>query len=614
MNADPRRDTSGAPRLAEVGGERIYPLRRKLILVGSSPLCNVQIPDKGIREQHLYLLERDGRWFVKPIDDRSRCRLNGLELAAESELEEGGTLELPGSLSLRFHSGGTGPQMTDSVSMLREHAAFLQLFADVLRARDLRSALDRMAARIAGILECDGAALIEWSPGSEVRLLAAYPADSRPGNFSRNCLLRTWDHNAALALKPFDTTPSPSESIAINQVGSVLCAPLAETDAEGLRFFLYLDRFTGRPAFTKEEVGFFESIRELLGGILSNARLKQAQAERIARIQENRGEVAGMVFQSEAMLRILAQARKVAAIGAPILVQGETGTGKELLARQIHAWSPRCKAPFHAINCGAISPNLLESELFGHEKGSFTGAHARRVGWIEQADGGTLFLDEIGDLDLGLQVKLLRVVQEGEFCRVGGTETLRSDFRLVTATHRDLEAMVEQRTFREDLYYRVNVVRLVLPPLRERPDDILLLSTHFLRKHSERFGLVAPQIGHKAERWLVSQAWSGNVRQLENVLQKAVILCEGPTLLPEHLDSRLSGSRPHDALPDTRSLLPSLDDARSAAEREICTTALDRSRGNVVKAAELLSTDRRTLQRVLDRIGLDASRFRSKPG
>ena len=247
-------------------------------------------------------------------------------------------------------------------------------------------------------------------------------------------------------------------------------------------------------------------------------------------------EFDGIVGSSPALRAVLNQVRMVAPTGATVLIEGETGTGKELIARAIHMHSERRQRPFVKVNCAAIPAELLESELFGHERGAFTGALAQRIGRFEAANGGTLFLDEIGDMPVHLQTKLLRVLQEEEFERVGGSRTIKVDVRIVAATNRDLKAMVEENKFRPDLYYRLAVFPLNIPPLRERREDILLLTRHFVQKHARRMDRNITSIPGYTMEALTNYDWPGNIRELQNVIERSVVLSNGPELqvaLPE---------------------------------------------------------------------------------
>src|SRR5918998_2838651 len=266
------------------------------------------------------------------------------------------------------------------------------------------------------------------------------------------------------------------------------------------------------------------------------------------------GVAEGIVGEGEALRSVLDLARKVARHPSTVLISGESGTGKELVARLVHRASPRAAAPFVAVNCGAIPEALLESELFGHAKGAFTGATAERLGLFEEADGGTLFLDEIGELPAALQVKLLRALQEGEVRRVGDNQPRTVDVRVVAATSRDLEAETAAGRFRSDLYYRINVVHLHLPPLRERREDIPDLVRHFLDAYNRRFGLAVRRVSPEAMRMLMDYPWPGNVRELENVVERALVLADGPEVVAEHLHPALRTTAAPPTLPAAEDL------------------------------------------------------------
>ncbi len=322
-----------------------------------------------------------------------------------------------------------------------------------------------------------------------------------------------------------------------------------------------------------------------------------------------------IVGQSQAIQEVFKMIGRVAHADAPVMITGESGSGKELVARAIHHHSPRQTRDFVAINCAAIPEALLESELFGHEKGAFTGAISQRIGRFEQCHGGTLFLDEIGDLPLPLQAKLLRVLQDGEFSRVGGNETLRADVRIVTATHRKLEQEVAAKAFREDLFYRLNVVRISLPPLRERVEDIRLLAEYFLQKVAAKKHLPRLRISEEALRAMEAYPWPGNVRELENTIQRATVLATSDVLLPSDLPL---GSLPVAPATEPAATTPEaaiaclLNAAEADAtlqllpwvEREFTRHALARTGGNLVRAARLLGITRATLRKRVEQFGL----------
>ncbi|HEV7377108.1 MAG TPA: sigma-54 dependent transcriptional regulator [Pyrinomonadaceae bacterium] len=293
---------------------------------------------------------------------------------------------------------------------------------------------------------------------------------------------------------------------------------------------------------------------------------------------------------------------KVARSSSPVLIRGESGTGKELIARAIHNQSPRVTEMFQAVNCAAINENLLESELFGHEKGSFTGAHAEKKGLFEVADRGTLFLDEIGELDIGMQAKLLRALQEREIRRVGGNRTIKVDVRVVAATNRDLRAMVGDGRFRDDLYYRINVLSVDVPPLRERRDDIPVLIDYFLKKHTRNTSRLVRGLTPETRRLMMHYSWPGNVRQLESAIERAILLCEGDLITVEDLPLEVrQESRPQ---AEGAFKLPPEGIAFEDVERSLIMQAMEQTDYNITKSAKLLGLTFRTLQYRLEKFGI----------
>jgi two-component system nitrogen regulation response regulator GlnG len=329
-----------------------------------------------------------------------------------------------------------------------------------------------------------------------------------------------------------------------------------------------------------------------------------------------------IVSKSPAMQQVFKMIGRVSHSDAPVMITGESGSGKELVARAIHHYSQRSSKSFVAINCAAIPEQLLESELFGHEKGSFTGATGLRVGRFEQSNGGTLFLDEIGDMPLSLQSKILRVLQDGQFSRVGGNETLKSDVRIVAATNKNLEQEVAERKFREDLFYRLNVVRIQLPPLRQRIEDIRLLAEYFVQRVASQKHLPRFHLSEEAVRVMEGYTWPGNVRELENTIQRACVLATSDLLLPkdiplgavQHSDSLPAGetSSPAGVLTSVQAIEVLLKAAQSDPdvqllpwlEREFTLYAMTATKGNQVRAAKLLGITRATLRKRIERFAI----------
>jgi DNA-binding NtrC family response regulator len=310
-------------------------------------------------------------------------------------------------------------------------------------------------------------------------------------------------------------------------------------------------------------------------------------------------KIENIVGRTPAMLQVYKTIARVADSRSTVLITGESGTGKELVARAIHFNSPRAGKPFVAVDCGSLAETLLESELFGHIRGAFTGAVASKKGLFEEADGGTCFLDEVGDISLAMQAKLLRVLQEHEIKRVGGNEPLKIDVRIVAATNKNLEGLVEEKKFREDLFYRLNVVSLNLPPLRERAEDIQLLADHFLRKFAEENKKAISQISPEAMDLLLAYGWPGNVRELENVIERSVTLSHHSVILPEDLPRRIRAEKKQDLAQALPSHLPLAE-----LEKIYIQKILEETGGNKKKAADILGIDRRTLYRMAARYGL----------
>jgi Nif-specific regulatory protein len=321
---------------------------------------------------------------------------------------------------------------------------------------------------------------------------------------------------------------------------------------------------------------------------------------------KERYDFSNLVGTSGPMRRAYEQVAQVAGTNTTVLIRGESGTGKELIAHAIHYNSPRATKPFIKVNCGALPETLIESELFGYEKGAFTGAQSRKKGRFELAEGGTLFLDEVGELNMSTQIKLLRVLQQREFERVGGTETIKTNVRLIAATNKDLETALAEKVFREDLYYRLNVFTLFVPPLRERKSDILLLADHFLTKYSREHGKKIRRISTPAIDMLSSYHWPGNVRELENTLERSVLVCDGNVIHGHHLPPTLQTAEATGTVTRT-----ALEEAVQSYERDLIIDALKTSRGNCAKAARLLDTTERIVHYKIRKYEVDPRRFRT---
>jgi Nif-specific regulatory protein len=395
---------------------------------------------------------------------------------------------------------------------------------------------------------------------------------------------------------------------------SFICVPISV----GKRVIgaLSADRIFDATAPLEEDVRLLSIVASMVANDINTRH--EAAAEREALEEENlalRNQLEdtyrpeNIVGNSGAMRAVYQAIQQVAGSDTTALIRGESGTGKELVAHAVHYSSPRARGKFIKVNCAALSENLLESELFGHEKGAFTGATQTRIGRIEEADGGTLFLDEVGDFSLATQVRLLRFLQEREFERVGSNQTRKANVRVLCATNRNLEQAVEQETFRQDLYYRINVFPIFLPPLRERKDDILLLADFFVERYAKKLGKDVRRITTPAINMMVAYHWPGNVRELENCVERAVLLSTDGVIHGHHLPPTLQTSDASDTVGEG-----TLQDRVDLFERDVIVDALKRANGIVSSAARDLGTTQRILRYKISGLGIDWQRYRRRAG
>ena len=358
---------------------------------------------------------------------------------------------------------------------------------------------------------------------------------------------------------------------------------------------------------------FYRVVASMIAQALKLRRSVEADRSRLAEENEHlrdelrdRYAFRSIIGNSASIQQVYEQVAQVARTNTTVLIRGESGTGKEMIAHAIHYNSPRAKKPFIKVSCAALPESLIESELFGYEKGAFTGAQGAKKGRFELAEGGTLFLDEIGDVSPSTQVKLLRVLQEREIERLGGTSTIKINVRLIAATHRPLEALMEEGRFRADLFYRLAVFTIFAPPLRERKPDIMLLADHFLEKYSREHGKAIRRVSTPAIDMLTSYHWPGNVRELENTMERAVLVCEGGVIHGHHLPPTLQTAEASDTV-----ARQSLAESVEAFERDLLQDALKTSRGSCARAARLLGTTERIFNYKVRKYGIDVKRFRS---
>ncbi|MBN2037403.1 MAG: sigma 54-interacting transcriptional regulator [Chitinispirillaceae bacterium] len=450
------------------------------------------------------------------------------------------------------------------------------------------------------VLECErGLLIVENSEGK--RTVAAH-AGSGDGNgaYSTTALRLVKEKQEPLLISDTvsDAMLSTQESINTQDIRSILCTrlDLPENLFTGQKVFLYCDSHTNRHPLTARDLETFRLLSLLMANLV---RKSEIVAEQEARIEELKGLVQqkqfeDLIFGSKSFDKCLAMVRQGAATDVRVLLIGETGTGKESLARIVHKQSRRSTGPFLAVNCGAIPPNLIESELFGHEKGAFTGAVAAKKGYFEEANGGTLFLDEAGELPAAAQAHFLRVLQEGEVIRVGSTKPIKVDVRVIAATNVNLESAVNENRFRKDLFYRLNEYPVFVPPIRDREEDALLLARYFIKQYSEMYGNKTARFSREAEKAILMYHWPGNVRDIQNRVQRAVITNHDSAITADDLG--LSGDLPS---------YSSLHEAREQVDREMIAFAMKKSPGNLTNAAKLLDIDRKSLRILLEKYGIE---------
>jgi Nif-specific regulatory protein len=408
-----------------------------------------------------------------------------------------------------------------------------------------------------------------------------------------------------------DNDPKTIAKLNLDSATGLICVPVKHGDAT--LGTLNIERSYDPLIGWEPDLRLLGMVVALLAQAVS---LRQEATENIASLRQDnmrlQKEIAhgfrpdNMIGTSGAIRTVYLHIDQVASSQTTVLIRGESGTGKELIAKAIHEKSNRSQKAFVKFNCAALADSIIESELFGHEKGAFTGALSMRKGRFELANGGTIFLDEIGDISLSTQVKLLRVLQEREYERVGGQTTLKTDVRIIAATSRDLEAMLEQGTFREDLYYRINVFPIFMPPLRERRCDILLLCDYFIEKYSSRVGVKPVRISSAAIDLLMSYHWPGNVRELENCIERAVLVARGHSIKAHHLPPTLQGK---DSV--EKSTQATLEDAMEALEREMIVDTLKETNSNMAEAARRLGITERKIGLRVAKYGIDPKRFKS---
>ena len=616
-----------SPRLAAISGK----LKGTIFIVGDSVVigretaADVCVADASVSRRHSKIEKQDDRFVITDLESLNGTFVNDLPVKSRM-LQHGDRLRI-GDAQFVFltHEGDaasrssevnldeaqvlSGPTLQIRIDdpiylMARDLSALMKISTTINAIRGLEDLLQRLLELLFEVVPAQRGAILltteESLDSSFVFGLDRVSGKDKAVSVSRTIAQQVLRDGVALLANDAETKSLLStDSVIRARTRSVMCVPLVMIDHKlGV---LYLDTTIAGDQFNRDHLQLVTAIAGIAAVAIENARhfeWLQTENERLladVNIEHN------MVGEGPAMQRVYHFISKVAPTDSTVLIAGESGTGKELAARAMHRNSKRAQKPFMAVNCAALTESLLESELFGHEKGSFTGAFALKKGRLEVADGGTVFLDEIGELTPALQVKLLRVLQEREFERVGGTVTIKVDLRVIAATNKNLEDAIESGEFRQDLYYRLNVVSLEMPALRERREDIMLLASYFADKYGTKCNRKLVGISADARACLTAYDWPGNVRELENAIERAIVLGTTDVILPEDLPEALL-EREASAAQST----VGYHEAVTQTKKQIILKAIEEAKGNYTEAAKLLGVHPNYLHRLIRNLNLRA--------
>ncbi|MGH9838688.1 MAG: sigma 54-interacting transcriptional regulator [Blastocatellia bacterium] len=619
---------------------RVFELTAAETFIGRGSANNVTVSDSSLSRRHCVIRRAGDDFTLTDLGSRNGVSVNGLPVQ-ERRLAHGDQIVLGESVFLfLLHEGEAAPlanpvQLSDddllkglTVRMRREEARYPDAYAHQLEtalpnaartARDLNTLLkisaaingarnlaaleSRLLALIAEAVPAETGAILLLEEGGAGEFAATFGWERQPGagrqvSVSRTVVRQVLGEGVALLSNDVLAGADQSASLLATQTRSLLAVPL--TTAGRTLGAIYLATSDPVVWFDEDHLQLVTAIAAVAAVALENLRRVEWLERENRRLREELNLDHNMIGESQRLREVYERIARVAPTDSTVLIRGESGTGKELAARAIHRNSERAASPFVAINCAALTETLLESELFGHEKGAFTGAIAQKKGRLELAQGGTLFLDELGEMPPLLQVKLLRVLQEQEYERVGGTRTLKADIRVIAATNRDLEAAIKQGGFRQDLYYRLNVITLTLPPLRERQTDIPLLAAYFTARYAAKCKRQVRGLAPAARAALCAYDWPGNVRELENAIERAVVLGADEMIQPEDLP---------EAVLEVASAAPAaagLDyhEAIKEAKKQLILRACEQSGGSYVEAARLLNVNPNYLHRLIRNLDL----------
>ncbi|HZQ68329.1 MAG TPA: sigma 54-interacting transcriptional regulator [Terriglobales bacterium] len=634
------------PRLVAIVGTmkgKTFELSERETLIGRDPSNHIWASDPALSRKHCALTLDNGSVWLRDLGSYNGTHVNGVKIEqhelqsqdqigvgdsvfvfvlgheevrprAEVEFTETGELgnvpvllQEKDAIYLHPETVAPGPHNTRAT---RDLNWLLKVAKDIGNIRDPESLQWQLLGMVFDVVPAERAAILQLdSKTGQAESTVAWDRLSGPGEIfkvSRSVLRKVCDEKAGLLVKDIasDSSLSAVQTLATLQVHSLLCVPLMmQNRVSGA---IYLDSRSSSAVFDENHLQVMTAVACITSLALENARHWQRLEEENRLLRAEISVQHNMVGESPRMRQIYEVIRRVAPTDSTVLIQGESGTGKELVANAIHRNSPRASRPFVALNCAAITETLLESEMFGHEKGAFTGAVARKQGKIEVAEGGTLFLDEIGELAPALQAKLLRVLQELEFERVGGTRPIKANVRVVAATNKNLQQLVNNGAFRGDLYYRLNVVSLTMPALRERREDLPALVDHFITKISRKFKIPLKSLSPEARACLVGYDWPGNVRELENAIERALVLGTAESILLEDLPEDILEAATPAQVPAS-GFLGAVKDSK----RQLIVQALQRANGNYIEAAKILGLHPNSLLRLIRNLNLKGA---VKPG
>lgn len=532
-----------------------------------------------------------------------------LAIVSDTELNEESTIRLARQDAVYLSPEKLLAELPQFARVTRDLSALLQITSVINSIRDFANLQQRLLELVVGVIPADRAAVIlvdkhdlesasvfVWNRGFD---------DQRNIQVSKTVIDQCLLEPASILCNDITENEAfqAAESLTASTVRSILCVPLLVF--ERIIGVVYLDNSNPATVFDSDHLQLLTGIAEIAARPLENARYIENLKLENQRLLDQLDENNQMVGESKKMKEVFGLIAQIAPTESTILILGESGTGKELAARAIHQNSERSSKPFVAINCATLTDNFLESELFGHERGAFTGAINSKIGQFELADGGTIFLDEIGELSLHLQAKLLRVIQEKEITKLGGLRPKKINIRILAATNRNLEESVHNETFREDLYYRLNVISVKMPSLRDRPEDIPSLVHHFINKYNERCNRNIKGISPEANSCLRKHGWAGNVRELENAIERAIILTRNDMITVDDLPDTISNRPGHQGYVDDQSMDgTTLRAAVFAAKKKIIQNALKESNGHVSAAAKNLAIHPNNLHRLIKEFGI----------